>query len=72
MTTDTVQSSVGSAPAEGRITDEAIANARAMIGLQLRPEGPYLQDATSDTLRNWCNGIGDLNPLYREPGYGHA
>nr|WP_255676061.1 MaoC family dehydratase N-terminal domain-containing protein [Pusillimonas sp. MFBS29] len=40
-----------------------------MIGLQLRPEGPYLQDATADTLRNWCNGIGDLNPLYRETGY---
>lgn len=66
------QAEVGNAPAEGRITDEAIAAARAMIGLQLRPEGPYLQDATADTLRNWCNGIGDLNPLYRDPGYGHA
>lgn len=64
------QSEVGNAPAEGRITDEAIAAARDMIGLQLRPEGPYLQDATADTLRNWCNGIGDLNPLYRDPGYG--
>jgi acyl dehydratase len=63
---------VGHAPAEGRITDEAVAAARAMIGLHLRPEGPYLQDATSDTLRNWCNGIGDLNPLYRDPGYGHV
>ncbi|MCC2597188.1 MaoC family dehydratase N-terminal domain-containing protein [Pusillimonas sp. MFBS29] len=64
-----IQSAVGNAPAEGRITDEAVAAARAMIGLQLRPEGPYLQDATADTLRNWCNGIGDLNPLYRETGY---
>ena len=63
---------MGGAPAEGKITDEAIAAAKDMIGLQLRPEGPYLQDATSDTLRNWCNGIGDLNPLYREPGYGAA
>ena len=68
----TTQSEVGNAPAEGKITDEAIAAAKAMIGLHLRPEGPYLQDATSDTLRNWCNGIGDLNPLYRDPGYGHA
>ena len=59
-------SDVGSAPAEGVVTDKAVADARAMIGLQLRPEGPYLQDATPDTLRNWCNGIGDLNPLYRE------
>lgn len=57
-------------PAEGRITDEAVADARSMIGLQLRPEGPYLQDATPDTLRNWCNGIGDLNPLYRELEHG--
>src|SRR5688572_14798473 len=61
---------VGGAPAEGKITDEAVAAARSMIGLQLRPEGPYLQDATADTLRNWCNGIGDLNPLYRELEYG--
>ncbi|MEQ9152607.1 MAG: MaoC family dehydratase N-terminal domain-containing protein [Parvibaculum sp.] len=70
---DTIQkpgAEVGGAPAEGKITDKAIADARAMVGLQLRPEGPYLQDATSDTLRNFCNGIGDLNPLYRDPGYG--
>ena len=66
------QNDVGNAPAEGVITDEAIADARAMIGLHLRPEGPYLQDATADTMRNWCNGIGDLNPLYRDIGYGAA
>lgn len=61
---------LGERPQEGRITDEAVAEARAMIGTILRPEGPYLQDATPDTLRNWCNGIGDLNPLYREAEYG--
>ena len=68
--TATPQSDVGNRPAEGRITDEAVAAAKAMIGLHLRPEGPYLQDASADTLRNWCNGIGDLNPLYRDAGYG--
>jgi len=68
VTTDNTKNSVGSTPAEGIITDEAM----AMIGLQQRPEGPYLQDTSSDTLRNWCNGIGDLNPLYREIGYGHS
>lgn len=72
MSSQNEKNDVGSAPVEGIITDEAIAAARAMIGLHLRPEGPYLQDATSDTLRNWCNGIGDLNPLYRDPGYGHV
>lgn len=64
------QADVGDRPAEGLITDEAVEAAKAMIGLQLRPEGPYLQDASIDTLRNWCNGIGDLNPLYRDQGYG--
>ena len=60
------------APAEGRITDEAVAAAKKMIGMQLRPEGPYLQDATPDTIRNFCNGIGDLNPLYRDAEYGRT
>ena len=58
------------APTEGNITDEAIAAAKAMIGMRLRPEGPYLQDVTIDTIRNFCNGIGDLNPLYRDIEYG--
>ena len=58
------------APVQGRITDEAIAAAKAMIGMRLRPEGPYLQDATVDTIRNFCNGVGDLNPLYRDAEYG--
>lgn len=72
-TTDTIDKPkqiIGDAPTEGKITDEAVTAARNMIGLQLRPEGPYLQDATADTLRNFCNGIGDLNPLYREEGHG--
>jgi acyl dehydratase len=67
--TEISESEVGHAPAEGKITDQAIVEARAMIGLQLRPEGPYLQDATADTIRNFCNGIGDLNPLYRDAEY---
>ncbi|MCQ4628974.1 MaoC family dehydratase N-terminal domain-containing protein [Shinella sp. CPCC 100929] len=61
---------VGSAPSEGSITDEAIAQARAMIGLHLRPEGPYLQDASLDTLTTFCNGIGDVNPLFRNEEHG--
>ena len=58
------------APTQGTITDEAIAAAKAMIGMRLRPEGPYLQDVTIDTIRNFCNGVGDLNPLYRDSEYG--
>lgn len=55
--------------AEAKITPEAIEEAKAFIGLVLRPEGPYLQDATVDTIRNFSNGIGDLNPLFRDPEY---
>jgi acyl dehydratase len=67
MTTD---EQIGEELAEGKITDDAVARAREMAGIILRPEGPYLQDATADTLRNFCNGIGDLNPLYRDLEYG--
>lgn len=57
---------------EGKITDEALAQAKRMIGVILRPEGPYLQDATIDTMRNFCNGIGDLNPVFRDAEYGRT
>jgi len=43
-----------------------------MIGICLRPEGPFVQDATVDTIRNFCNGIGDLNPLYRNAEHGRT
>ena len=62
--------SMRDAPKQGKITDEAVAAAKAMIGRRLRPEGPYLQDVTPDTIRNFCNGIGELNPLYRDSEYG--
>jgi acyl dehydratase len=66
------EKAVSDAPTEGLITDEAVAQARKMIGLQLRPEGPYLRDATPDTIANFSNGIGDLNPLFRDPAHGRA
>ena len=70
MAVDVKEKEVGAAPAEGKITADAIKAAENMIGMQLRPEGPYLQDATEDTIRNFCNGIGDLNPLYRDLEHG--
>lgn len=53
---------------EGLITPEAMAAARALIGLKLRPE-QYLRDASVDTITNFSNGIGDLNPLFRDQEY---
>ena len=54
--------------AEGKITDEALAAARALIGCKLRPE-QYLRDASADSIIIFGNGIGDLNPLYRDQEY---
>src|SRR5688572_8074146 len=70
MTTENLQRVVDNAPPEGRITEEALAAAREMIGTYLRPEGPFIQDVTVDTIRTYCNGIGDLNPLFRDTEYG--
>lgn len=53
---------------EARLTDELIAKAREMVGLKLRPER-YVQHATLDTLTNFVNGMGDVNPLYRDREY---
>jgi len=66
------QGRLDNAPVQGRITDAAVEEARKMIGKRLRPEGPYLQDVTVDTIRNFCNGVGDLNPLYRDAEHGRA
>lgn len=54
--------------AEGKITEEALAAARALIGCKLRPE-QYLRDASVDSITIFSNGIGDLNPLYRDQEY---
>jgi len=54
--------------AEGKITDETMAAARALIGCKLRPE-QYLRDASVDSIIIFANGIGDLNPLYRDQEY---
>ena len=53
---------------EGRITPEALDDLRRITGLQMRPER-YIREATIDTLNNFCNGIGDLNPLHRDEEY---
>jgi len=54
--------------AEGKITDEAMAAARALVGAKLRPE-QYLRDASVDSIIIFSNGIGDLNPLFRDQEY---
>lgn len=59
---------VSANPDDGKITEEALAAARELIGAKLRPE-QYLRDASVDSITIFSNGIGDLNPLYRDQEY---
>jgi acyl dehydratase len=54
--------------AEGKINEQSMAAARALIGSKLRPE-QYLRDASVDSVTIFANGIGDLNPLFRDLEY---
>jgi acyl dehydratase len=64
----TVDLGITDEAAEGKITDETLAAARALIGCKLRPE-QYLRDASVDSIIIFANGIGDLNPLFRDQEY---
>jgi acyl dehydratase len=70
MTSTSTDVKLSDRPPEGKITQEALDAAQALVGTYLRPEGPYIRDVTLDTIKNYCNGIGDLNPLYRDTEYG--
>lgn len=50
------------------LTDDAIAKARKFLNVPLRI-AQYNHEATLDTIRHYCNGIGDDNPLYCDPEY---
>ena len=50
------------------ISEEAVANAKAMIGMRLRTE-QFTRDASLGALLNFVNGIGDANPLFRDQEY---
>ena len=56
---------IGDDAPEGLINDESMAAARALVGNKLRPE-QYLRDASVDSITIFANGVGDLNPLYRD------
>ena len=57
--------------AEGLINEQSMDAARALVGCKLRPE-QYLRDASTDSIIIFANGIGDLNPLYRDQEYSRA
>jgi acyl dehydratase len=62
------QQVVETLPEVEEISDEAVAKAKAMIGMRLRTE-QYVRDASLGALLNFVNGIGDANPLFRDQEY---
>jgi len=54
---------------EGTLTDEWITQWEDRIGLNLRVGNIFNQSVSWEAIRNFSNGIGDLNPLYRDEDY---
>jgi len=54
---------------EGRITEEGLAKLKELIDTKLRIPNIFNQYVSREAIRNYVNGIGDINPLYREEEY---
>jgi acyl dehydratase len=54
---------------DGKITEEGLARLRSLIGKKLRITQQFNDLASKTAIRNYVNGIGDVNPLYRDPAY---
>ena len=56
--------------AEAVLSDEALTDWEKRIGLSLRIGNIFNRTASYEAIRNYSNGIGDSNPLYRDEEYG--
>ena len=54
---------------DGKITEEGLDKLRGLIGKKLRITQQFNDLASKTAIRNYVNGIGDVNPLYRDPEY---
>ena len=55
-----------------RVTQEELERVRSRFGKTWSPSKPLIHmntQATRDTIRHYCEGIGDMNPLYTDPEY---
>lgn len=55
--------------AEGVLDDAALTEWQKRIGVKLRVGNVFNQNASYEAMRNFSNGIGDANPLYRDEEY---
>ncbi|MFH1651711.1 MAG: MaoC family dehydratase N-terminal domain-containing protein [Chloroflexota bacterium] len=58
--------------AEGKITEEGIKKLRDLTGTRLRIRNIFNQLASREAIRNYVNGIGDPNPLFRDEEYARS
>lgn len=56
--------------AEAVLSDEALTDWEKRIGLDLRISNVFNRTVSYEAIRNYSNGIGDFNPLYRDEEYG--
>jgi acyl dehydratase len=55
---------------KSEITEEMIGELKKRLGVVWRPRQPYFNTgATRDSIRHFCHGIGDTNPLFTDPEY---
>jgi len=54
---------------EGVLTNEALEEWKERVGLKLRISAIFNQTVSYEAIRNFVNGIGDINPLYRDQEY---
>jgi acyl dehydratase len=54
---------------EGRITDEALTEFKSRIGRKFRLPEKRNKLACKETIRNFCDGLGEVNPLYNNEEY---
>lgn len=55
--------------AEGALDDAALTEWQGRIGLELRVNNIFNQNASPEALKNFSNGVGDANPLYQDQDY---
>jgi acyl dehydratase len=55
--------------AEGVLGDPILTDWQRRLGLELRVGAVFNQTVSYEAIRNFSNGIGDINPLYRDEQY---
>lgn len=55
--------------AEGVIDDKALTEWENRLGIELRVSNVYNRNASFEAIRNFANGVGDANPLYKDEEY---